>query len=39
MRVAAGIFDNQTDWNHWAIEAILGGILKLSPVKQLMASL
>jgi ferredoxin len=32
------IFDNQAHWNHRAMAAILGAILKLSPVKQIMAS-
>jgi len=32
------IFDNQALWNHRAMAAILGVILKLPPVKQLMAS-
>ena len=32
------IFDNQALWNHRAMAAILGVILRLPPVKQLMAS-
>lgn len=32
------IFDNQALWNHRAMAAILGVILKLPPIKQLMAS-
>ena len=32
------IFDNQAHWNHRAMAAILGAILKLPPVKQIMAS-
>ena len=32
------IFDNQALWNHRALAAILGVILKLPPVKQIMAS-
>jgi ferredoxin len=32
------IFDNQAHWNHRAMAAILGAILKLPPVKQFMAS-
>jgi ferredoxin len=32
------IFDNQAHWNHRAMAAILGVILKLPPVKQVMAS-
>jgi ferredoxin len=32
------IFDNQAHWNHRAMAAILGTILKLPPVKQIMAS-
>jgi len=32
------IFDNQAHWNHRAMAAILGVILKLPPVKQAMAS-
>ena len=32
------IFDNRALWSHRALAAILGGILKLSPVKQAMAS-
>jgi ferredoxin len=32
------IFDNQAQWNHRAMAAILGVILKLPPVKQIMAS-
>jgi ferredoxin len=32
------IFDNQALWNHRAMAAILGVILKLPPVKQVMAS-
>ena len=32
------IFDNQAQWNHRAMAAILGAILKLPPVKQIMAS-
>jgi formate hydrogenlyase subunit 6/NADH:ubiquinone oxidoreductase subunit I len=31
------IFDNQVLWSHRAMAALLGGILKLPPVKQLMA--
>jgi len=32
------IFDNQAQWDHRAMAAILGAILKLSPLKQAMAS-
>lgn len=32
------IFDNRAMWNHRAMAAILGVILKLPPVKQIMAS-
>jgi ferredoxin len=32
------IFDNQAYWNHRAMAAILGVILKLPPIKQIMAS-
>jgi hypothetical protein len=32
------IFDNQAHWNHRAMAAILGAILRLPPVKQVMAS-
>ncbi|MGA2572001.1 MAG: 4Fe-4S binding protein [Terracidiphilus sp.] len=32
------IFDNQALWNHRAMAAILGVILKLPPIKQIMAS-
>ena len=32
------IFDNQAHWNHRAMAAILGVILRLPPVKQAMAS-
>ncbi len=32
------IFDNQALWNHRAMAAIFGVILKLPPIKQLMAS-
>jgi len=32
------IFDNQAHWNHRAMAAILGVILKLPPVKQALAS-
>jgi hypothetical protein len=32
------IFDNQAQWNHRAMAAILGVILKLPPIKQVMAS-
>jgi ferredoxin len=32
------IFNNQAHWNHRAMAAILGAILKLPPVKQIMAS-
>ena len=32
------IFDNQVLWNHRAMAAVLGVILKLPPVKQVMAS-
>jgi NAD-dependent dihydropyrimidine dehydrogenase PreA subunit len=32
------IFDNQVLWNHRALAAVLGVILKLPPVKQVMAS-
>ena len=32
------IFDNQALWNHRAMAAVLGVILKLPPVKQIMAS-
>jgi len=32
------IFDNHTLWNHRALAAVLGAILKLPPVKQALAS-
>ncbi|MDR3726500.1 MAG: 4Fe-4S dicluster domain-containing protein [Terracidiphilus sp.] len=32
------IFDNQAQWNHRTMAAILGVILKLPPIKQVMAS-
>ncbi len=32
------IFDNQAHWNHRAMAAILGVILKLPPIKQIVAS-
>ncbi len=32
------IFDNQVLWNHRAMAAVLGVILKLPPIKQVMAS-
>jgi ferredoxin len=32
------IFDNQAMWNHRAMAAILGAILRLPPIKQAMAS-
>ncbi len=32
------IFDNQAMWNHRALAAILGVILKLPPIKQILAS-
>jgi len=32
------IFDNRVLWNHRAMAAILGVILKLPPIKQIMAS-
>ena len=32
------IFDNQVLWNHRALAAVLGVILKLPPLKQAMAS-
>ncbi|RMH70425.1 MAG: 4Fe-4S dicluster domain-containing protein [Gemmatimonadetes bacterium] len=32
------IFDNQAQWNHRAMAAILGVILKLPPVKQILAT-
>jgi Fe-S-cluster-containing hydrogenase component 2 len=32
------IFDNQAQWNHRAMAAILGVILKLPPIKKAMAS-
>ncbi|BDU72012.1 4Fe-4S dicluster domain-containing protein [Mesoterricola silvestris] len=32
------IFDNQAHWNHRAMAAILGVVLRLPPVKQVMAS-
>ena len=32
------IFDNRAQWNHRAMAAILGAILKLPPIKQIMAS-
>lgn len=32
------IFDNQAMWNHRAMAAIVGVILKLPPIKQIMAS-
>jgi hypothetical protein len=31
-------FDNRVLWNHRALAAVLGVILKLPPVKQLMAT-
>jgi hypothetical protein len=32
------IFDNQAHWNHRAMAAILGAILKLPPLQQALAS-
>ena len=32
------IFDNQVLWSHRAMAAVLGVILKLPPVKQVLAS-
>jgi hypothetical protein len=32
------IFDNQVLWNHRALAAVLGVILRLPPIKQLLAS-
>jgi len=32
------LFDNQAMWNHRAMPAILGVILRLPPMKQAMAS-
>ena len=32
------IFDNRAHWNHRAMAAILGAILKLPPVKQALAN-
>jgi hypothetical protein len=32
------IFDNQAMWNHRALAAIFGVILKLPPIKQILAS-
>ena len=32
------IFDNRVLWNHRALAAVLGVILKLPPLKQAMAS-
>jgi hypothetical protein len=32
------IFDNRVLWSHRALAAVLGAILKLPPVKQIMAS-
>jgi Fe-S-cluster-containing hydrogenase component 2 len=32
------IFDNQAMWNHRAMAAVLGAILKMPPLKQVMAS-
>ena len=32
------IFDNQVQWNHRALAAVLGAILKLPPIKQTLAS-
>jgi hypothetical protein len=32
------IFDNQVMWNHRAMAAVLGVILRLPPIKQAMAS-
>ena len=32
------IFDNQVLWNHRALAAVLGAILKLPPIKQVVAS-
>ena len=32
------IFDNRAHWNHRAMAAVLGAILRLPPVKQAMAS-
>ncbi len=32
------IFDNRAMWNHRAMATIMGVILKLPPIKQIMAS-
>jgi hypothetical protein len=32
------IFDNRVLWNHRALAAVLGAILRMPPVKQVMAS-
>ena len=32
------IFDNRVLWNHRALAAMLGAILRLPPIKQVMAS-
>ena len=32
------IFDNQVLWHHRALAAVLGAILRLSPVKRVMAT-
>lgn len=32
------LFDNRVMWNHRALAAVLGAVLKLPPVKQIMAS-
>jgi hypothetical protein len=32
------IFDNKVLWNHRALAAILGAILKMPPAKQVLAS-
>jgi hypothetical protein len=32
------VFDNRVLWNHRALAAVLGVVLKLPPIKQVMAS-
>ena len=32
------IFDNRVLWNHRALAAVLGVVLRLPPIKQVMAS-
>jgi hypothetical protein len=32
------VFDNQVMWNHRALAAVLGVILRLPPIKQALAS-